>query len=240
MDWNARLKAPSAEKRLFLDAWCAAGYQKSDLIHGYNVPMQAAYEVKAIDKSKRTVTAVISSGKTDRVGDIIDQAGWDFKNFNKNPVVLFGHDSRTRAPIGKNLDLSIKGDRLIAITEFAETPFAEEIFSLFVGGFMKAFSVGFDPKKWELIEDKKGNITGFHFLKQELLEYSAVPIPAHQDAVAAALSEGLISDSVAALFGPPTSKEPEPVIQPPTLASKDAMDSLRLANAKISTYLATR
>ena len=36
---------------------------------------------------------VLSDESVDRMGDIISAAGWDLKNFQKNPIALFGHTS---------------------------------------------------------------------------------------------------------------------------------------------------
>ena len=37
---------------------------------------------------------VISDGSLDRHGTRINPKGWDLTNFKKNPIALFGHDSR--------------------------------------------------------------------------------------------------------------------------------------------------
>lgn len=165
---------------------------------------------KSIDRSKRRVTAIISSDIIDRAGDVIRVEGWEFGNFRKNPVVMFGHDYST-PPIGRAVSLEVvdalevgkairegedsgflprSGKVLQATTEFAETEFAREVFDLYADGFMRAFSVGFIAKAYKVIYDEKNRLVGFEFTRQELLEYSAVPIPANPEALVAAIGGG--------------------------------------------------
>ena len=101
-----------------------------------------------------------------------------FKNLktylDTNPVILFGHQY-SEPPIAKAVSgrvIKEKGLRLDI--EFAKTPFAQEVKYLYDEGFMSAFSVGFIAKKWE--DDKEGRRT---YTDVELLEVSAVPVPAN-------------------------------------------------------------
>lgn len=135
--------------------------------------------VKGVDKQARTVHAIISTESTDRVGDVIKQDGWVIDGFMKNPVVLWNHDY-SRPPIGKCINLVVRDGRLEAVTKFADSEFGREIFSLYEGGHLSAFSVGFRPIEW--IPPKNGK--GYCYTKSELLEYSCVPVPANADAVA--------------------------------------------------------
>src|SRR4029077_8971120 len=41
---------------------------------------------------------ILSDETPDRMGDIIESAGWDLKQFKKNPIALFGH--KADFPIG--------------------------------------------------------------------------------------------------------------------------------------------
>jgi len=75
--------------------------------------------------------------------------------------------------------------------EFADAatyPFADTIFNLYKGKFLRAVSVGFMPLEMpNRITDLEGNATGgYEFTSQELLELSAVPIPANPEALAPA------------------------------------------------------
>lgn len=54
---------------------------------------------------------------------------------------------------------------------------------------MRAVSVGFVPKKWTRNEERAGYAVDF--VEQELLEYSAVPVPANPEALLEAKSAGI-------------------------------------------------
>ena len=90
-------------------------------------------------------------------------------------------------------------------------PFADQIFRLYQGKFMSAVSVGFIPlEQPEPILDADGRSTGgYEFTSQELLEFSAVPIPANHEAVARVLlDERIVSYDDAAKVFAPQSEEP--------------------------------
>lgn len=148
------------------------------------------------DESNRQITFIISTSTRDRDGDIIVQEGWDLKEYTLNPQVLWAHKA-SELPIGRAENTAVEGGRLISTAVFAtrdENPFADTIFKLYRGGFLNATSVGFEPKKIELIEgDEPGDI-GFRFLHQKLLEYSAVPIPSNPDALVVARGNGIDID----------------------------------------------
>ncbi len=145
--------------------------------------------VKKLHEHGRTITFVGTKESMDRTGDIIRVAGWEFANFKKNPVFLFNHDARI-PPIGKVVKIEVVDKEVLFDVEFATfeiNPFADTIFKLFVNGFMSAVSVGFIPKDMEGIFSDDGMFMGLEILRQELLELSAVAIPAHQDALAASV-----------------------------------------------------
>jgi HK97 family phage prohead protease len=129
-----------------------------------------------------TFEAVISGIKTDRYGDTIDPAGWELKNFKKNPVLLWSHDHSIPA-VGRALNVWVEDNLLKMKGEFAPTPFAQELKLLVEQGFLRAFSVGFMPI------DYKYNDRGIDFLKQELLEASFVNVPAYVDALLKGIAE---------------------------------------------------
>ena len=49
-------------------------------------------EIRAVNETDNTVTAVVSSESIDREGDVIRVAGWDLKSFRKHPVLLADHN----------------------------------------------------------------------------------------------------------------------------------------------------
>lgn len=157
-------------------------------------------EVRA-SKDDDTITALVSTDTVDRMGEALDPKGADLSNFKKNPVVLFGHDYGS-PPIGKAVWIKKSAEGVTAKIKFADTEFAQEIKGLFEGGFMNAFSVGFLPN-FDTVERDDSDKAGrgkkkarLKFMDWELLEFSAVPVPANPDAIRLAMEKGLsISDS---------------------------------------------
>ena len=133
---------------------------------------------------------VITTQDVDRAGDIVMADGWDFENYMKNPVVLWCHDYQS-APIGRTVKIETRGKKILADCEFAVNldPFFKLVHDLYAGGFMSAVSVGFQPLKWNYVSEDGRR--GIDYLEQELLEYSAVPVPCNANALIAARSAGL-------------------------------------------------
>src|SRR3990167_10926938 len=134
-------------------------------------------EVKASYDAK-TKIAVASTDVVDRHGEKISQEGWDLKNFKANPVMLWAHDhSEIAVGNARNIHIERAGGtpRLVFTPDFHDkTPTAKALKELFEEGWLNSFSVGFIPKDF----DGKTST----YLKQELLEISAVNVPANPDA----------------------------------------------------------
>lgn len=152
-------------------------------------------EIKEI--ADRVVEFIGSTETQDRDREIILAKGWDLKNFRKNPVFLFAH-RYDQPPIGKALKVKVEDGALKFQIEFADQetyPFADTIYRLYKGGFMRATSVGFVPIEWrdndEDDEDEKSPRR--IYTKQELLELSAVPVPSNPNALVQARNEGIIT-----------------------------------------------
>lgn len=155
------------------------------------------------DSDSRVLRFTITTGSVDRDGDTINPKGWDLKAFRKNPVVLFAHDSR-RPPIAKASKLKVEDGTITANAEFMDdeidtSGFSDMIFRMLKGGFLKATSVGFLPIKFEFADEddeerNQGFFRGIDFLKQELLEFSIVPVPSNREALLEARSKGINTD----------------------------------------------
>jgi hypothetical protein len=66
------------------------------------------------------------------------------------------------------------------------------MFALYRGGFLRATSVGFLPKEWrEVTDPKRRGMMPLDFVRQELLEYSLVPVPSNPRALLDAAKAGL-------------------------------------------------
>ncbi|MEO0180323.1 MAG: HK97 family phage prohead protease [candidate division WOR-3 bacterium] len=140
---------------------------------------------RGVNEESRTVEAVISTSDPDRDGDIVEVSGWELENFLRNPVVLWMH--RYEAPIGRCLDIKRVGDALVARTKFARTPLAEEIWQLYREGVLNAWSVSFIALRWEPLASG-----GRKYIRQELLEYSAVSVPANPEALNTLYRDGML------------------------------------------------
>jgi len=151
-------------------------------------------QVKGIDDERKVITFRGTTAGTDRDGDEIVPQGGDLTNYRKNPVFLWAHDWRgERLPIGKSLEERVIVDVGIDFDIQFDTddPFAMQVYGKYRNGYLNAVSVGFDPKKWEPIQDPDGRITGYRFLEWELLELSGCPIPANPDALQRAVTRFL-------------------------------------------------
>lgn len=124
---------------------------------------------------------IISDSTVDRHGDKIDAKGWDFKNFKKNPVFLWSHNSgmdENRPAIGKIKDVYEKDGKIFFVPKFdMNDEFAADIHRKYKEGFLNAFSIGFMPLEWSETD------TGYNFKRIEALEFSGVNVPANAHAL---------------------------------------------------------
>lgn len=158
-----------------------------DLADSNDVAVRAGLgDIIEFDEATRTVRFVFSDSTVDRYGDTVDAKGWDLKNFQANPVALFGHDAtQAENVIGKAANVAIVDGKLVGDIVFMPkeiNPAADMVFQMVKGGFLNAVSVGFLPKEWQRATDKS-RPGGIDFKKQELLEISVVPIPANPNAL---------------------------------------------------------
>ena len=137
----------------------------------------------AAEKAAGPVTFVLSTDDVDRHGDVVCADGWRLEAYRENPVFLWAHDYRHPA-IGRAVAVWSEPHRLLAKIEFAPSAFAQEVAALYAAGFQWGVSVGFRPIRWEERRDSRtGAFIGLKYLEQELLEVSAVPVPANRQAL---------------------------------------------------------
>jgi HK97 family phage prohead protease len=138
-------------------------------------------EVKQLDDDGNKYRFIISSSNPDRDKDVIEVGGWRFENYNKNPVVLFGHNYRS-LPVAMGSPPRVEEDKVLSDADFSATKsdaFAGTVRQYVKAKVLRASSVGFDPLKWMFNEQRRG----YDFVEQELLEWSIVPVPANADAL---------------------------------------------------------
>ena len=129
---------------------------------------------------------VMTTPVRDRDGDVVVPEGMGLKWFRKNPVVLWAHQYDL-PPVGNvdvaTLRVSNKGIEADVIFDKGGV-LAREVHGLYQRGVMHAWSIGFTPVKWDVMEDRKtGKVSGYRVTQWELLELSAVPVPANPDAL---------------------------------------------------------
>lgn len=133
--------------------------------------------------------ALISAETVDRSSERLLAAGVELDNYLRNPVLLWSHDA-SLPPIGRAVAVEPEpGVGVWAVNEFAPTPFAQEIAGLYRDGFLNAFSVGFRPLELDTRQRVPGQ-QGATILRWELVEQSAVAVPANPDALVAAAATG--------------------------------------------------
>ena len=145
-------------------------------------------ELKEVNKENFTLEAIFSTDNEDRHREVVKQ-NFDLKQFKQNPVLLNSHNYGDASEvIGRIQPISVKDGVLQGKVKFAvnENPKAKVIFDLYAGGFLNAFSIGFIPMEFN---EKDGSIE-----KSELLEVSAVSVPAN--AYALAKSKGINVDEL--------------------------------------------
>ena len=154
------------------------------------------FTTKAEELSERTVRFKISSEVVDRDGDILIAKGCDFENFKKNPQFLSFHNYH-EYPLGIPKNWGIDGKSVYCdvyfptIEELSTNPaeasekakLVDFTYHCYKTGMLNAVSVGFIAKDVEPNKDTGGFIIN----KWELLEFSAVAVPANQDAIAQAV-----------------------------------------------------
>jgi len=146
-------------------------------------------------EAKRQIRVIAASGRADRTGDIVNVEGIELANFKKNPIILWAHD-HYGLPIARAVDIRVESGKLTMLLEFASKEvyeFADTVYKLVKGGFLKGVSIGARVLEAEWILDKNEEIIGRKFNKLELLELSVVAIPADSKALITAVKSGKVA-----------------------------------------------
>lgn len=138
--------------------------------------MQKAFSeitIKSVDDEQGIITGLASTPAPDRVGDIVESNGIEAKF----PLPLLWQHSHD-APIGHVLSATVTpaGYEIVAQVMKDASVAISERWNLIKNGLVRGLSIGFRPLKSEPIE--RGN----RFLSVELLEISAVTVPANAGA----------------------------------------------------------
>ncbi|MFA5050961.1 MAG: hypothetical protein WC499_02500 [Patescibacteria group bacterium] len=149
---------------------------KAEGYKGLSVTVNSEFIKKSVDGVESPYYhATFSSSNDDRQGDIVMQV-FDLKGFMNNPVYLDSHNYDSIVNIlGKIHNINTNGGALNGDIEFClDNPKGALADKMVAGGFLNTSSIGFIPK----VFDADGKI-----LESELLEVSAVAVPANADAL---------------------------------------------------------
>jgi HK97 family phage prohead protease len=140
----------------------------------YDVTTEFNVSEKSAD-DKKVFDVIFSTADTDRHGDIVVQ-DFDLKSFKKNPVILDSHNYNSiEHIIGRAKGVKVVDGKLKGQIEFATmNPKGALAEKMAEAGFINATSIGFIPLDFS--EDGK-------IVKSELLEVSAVSVPANPKAL---------------------------------------------------------
>ena len=140
--------------------------------------MKRAYsllEIKAVDDGEGLITGVATTPSTDRMGDIVEPEGAQFKL----PIpLLWQHDSRNPIGMVERAKVTANGIEVVARIARGVSTRIDEAWGLIKAGLVRGLSIGFNAIE---SADIKGT-WGVRFIKWEWLELSAVTIPANSDA----------------------------------------------------------
>ena len=136
--------------------------------------LYSVLEIKSFDDNQRILKGIASTPATDRDGDTVSKHGATFKL----PYPLLSqHDHNS--PIGEVIEsrVTAKGIEITAvIAKDTGLRYVEDTYKKIKAGLIKGLSIGF--RGLEVTKTK----TGLHFKTYEILELSAVTVPAQQQA----------------------------------------------------------
>ena len=160
-----------------------------------------------LEEGSRTAIQYVGTRAIDRDKDIVLPKGGMLDEFRDNPVVLWTHNY-SLPPIGKDLNIEADAWGLLATSQYADTPLANEVFALKQQGILKTSSIGFIPtstvfkgdadfdKEMTKLQKKHPedytDASDVYSIIREwiLLEHSDVPVPSNPQALTIAVSKG--------------------------------------------------
>ena len=169
------------------------------------------YKIREINKEERSIVHYASTKSADAYETVILPDSFNFRRFEKNPVVFFAHEYRG-LPIGRNLWRKSDDTGLLTKTQFTPNQIGDDLMMLYSEDFLRGWSIGFDPMNWvnegakefdQLVKQwKLSGVFDIIFTEVLLYEYSVAPLPANEDSLTAALADGKIrSEFLVRSFG---------------------------------------
>lgn len=178
--------------------------------------MQRPALIRKIDREKKRVRALVSTGSIDRYNEIILPSAFakSIKTYMANPVLLWGHKSYggPEVAIGQAVHAHLVEEGLEAEFEYSTevNPTAKMVWDLVQAGVIRAFSIGAIANAWIDKWTEKPDLSQLPdyardafivgqarrvYTQVEWVETSQVLVPANRDAlIAAMLSETVDRD----------------------------------------------
>lgn len=137
--------------------------------------------IKGLSEDQRLIEGIATTPEPDRLSDVVETEGISYRL----PMpFLWQHNSRQ--PIGKVVAAKVTKDGMTITAQIAPAgtaDFIDEAYALIKAGLVPGLSIGFRS----LEESYDRETGGYHFLRTELFEISAVTIPAQASATITAV-----------------------------------------------------
>lgn len=182
---------------------------RKDYVKDGGIVLRAFKSPSSWDPETRTSRFTLSAQLEDRDRDIIHQEGLSTEAFERNPVALMFHNSRSW-PIGQWSDVTklLSGrpkrtEATLTLLPEGDEPDADRAARHIAAGTLRTCSIGFLPieiRRREVPEDKRDQYfyPGYEILAAELVEASIVPVPSLREALVKAAGGSGDDDFVAA------------------------------------------
>jgi HK97 family phage prohead protease/HK97 family phage major capsid protein len=137
--------------------------------------------IKSVDEDKRRIEGIASTPAPDRYNDVVEPRGIEFKL----PLPLL-YQHRASEPIGTVEKARVTDEGMAITAQIAPAGIHADIdkaWAYIKNGLVRGLSIGFRS----LEESYDRETGGFHFIRTELMEISAVTIPANAEATITAV-----------------------------------------------------
>lgn len=188
--------------------------------------------------ASRTFEVVASSDAVDSYGTRV-VANWNLTRFEKNPIVLFGHNSRdAECIIGTASNVRVDNNALkadITLLDAETSPMAERCMKLLSAGALRGVSVGFMPHSYRWA--RENDVEVLELDDNELFEISLTSIPANPDALAQLCARARQERSAGEATPAPPATQTEPAADPmpaPSAPAPVENDALVAAVRKVT------
>jgi hypothetical protein len=145
----------------------------------------------SVDVAARTGDYLMSDEQEGRDKNILLTSAVEagMGSFLANPVANWNHDD-SEPPIGKWINVRVAARQLLGTILYAQTAFADTIFELVAGGFLRAVSMSWMPLPGGS-KPRGGTSGGYIFTAVDVLECSQVSVPALPSALLTAAARGI-------------------------------------------------